>query len=129
MFRSTGLAAAVLALGLAACTGPEVQVTPLRPAPHALAPRAIETVQTYDKAPDDGVAVYRIEVTGGSQAELESALKTKAASLGCDGIVITLAPTAARTQGETSTGALNDHRVIDAAKASALCVIVPPRAG
>ncbi|HTJ44328.1 MAG TPA: hypothetical protein VL463_19625 [Kofleriaceae bacterium] len=124
MYRSTVL----IALFVCACVGPSVEVTPLHPAPHALAPRTPEQVTTFPAAPDDGVAVYRIEVSGGSQSELETALKTKAASLGCDGVVITLAPTQAHTSGETQTGALNDHRTVEAARVSALCIVVPAKA-
>jgi hypothetical protein len=128
MYRSAVLLTACAICG-AACVGPTVDVTTLHPAPHALAQRTIESVATFATEPDGSVAIYRIEASGGAADELASAIHAKAAELGCDGLVITLAQTHAHTVEQSTTGALNDHRTVDAARISALCVIVPIKTG
>jgi hypothetical protein len=117
------LVAAVAALALGACVGPTVNVTPLRPAPPGMAPRAVADVQVLEAAPAEGTSVYRIEVSGGSHDELMSALKEKAAGLGCHAIVVTQTATEKHTEAAQQTGQLTDHREVTAARISALCVV------
>ena len=111
---------------LAGCVGPSVDVTPLHPAPHAMSPRATAAVQVLTEPPADAVDVYRIEASGGSEETLLSSVKEKAASLGCDGVVITDRTAKRQEATDPGTGALNDHREVTAAHVYAMCVVMPP---
>jgi len=110
---------------LGACVGASVEVTPLRPAPRALTPRTIEAVKVLESRPDGGVAVYNMVATGGGHGELETAIKTKAASLGCDGVVITVRAAPTQQSNGVTTGGLNDHRESVAGHVTAMCIVLP----
>ncbi len=116
------IAAVVL---VSACTGPNIQVKSLHPAPRALQPRAVETVQTFESRPDGGVAAYSLEASGSDQVAIEAAVKQRAASLGCDGIMFTVRQDPSQARGDASTGQLNQHREYLAARIDALCMVLP----
>jgi hypothetical protein len=125
MYRSCALSLLVLAGG---CVGSSVEVTPLLPAPHPLAPRAVASTVEFHSEPDGSVAVYRINASGGSAGEQHRAVRDQAAQLGCDGVVITDDQKQAKIDGGggVPTGSLNDHREVDSAHVSAVCVVVKP---
>ena len=119
-----GLVVALVA-ALGACVSATVDVTPMHPAPRALAPRTVDSVKILASRPDDGVAVYTLVASGGAKAELETAVKEKAASLGCDGVVITVRAEPTHSSSSAATGQLNDHRESVAGHVTAMCVVLP----
>jgi hypothetical protein len=126
MFRSLAISLLVLAGG---CVGPSIEVTPLHPASHPLAPRALASIVEYKSTPNGATALYRIVASGGGAGELHLAVRDKAAALGCDGVVITSDQKESHhDDGAVPTGQLNDHRTIEAANVSAVCVVVEPTA-
>jgi hypothetical protein len=120
MRKHLGLA---VALALGACTGPVVDVTPLHPTPRCLAARATQSVTVYRARPSNGVAVYGIEASVGDVEELHAAVHSKAASLGCDGIMFTDHVRPRTTTHGIATGQLNDHREVSDEKVLALCIV------
>ena len=123
-------AALAAAPALAACVGPTVKVTPLSPAPRVMAPRRGDAVGVRMAPPTEAATdVFRIDASGGSDGELLGALRTRAANLGCDAIVVQDTRTPERVQKAHVTGQLIEHRDTTAAHASALCVIFVPTGG
>jgi len=124
MLLLRGLLVVAVLGSIGACVGPEVKVTTLSPSPRAMAPRAVEAVEVLTAAPTkETVDVYRIDASGGGEGDLMTALRSKAASLGCDAIVVQDTKTPERVQKEQVTGQLIDHRDTTAAHVSALCVM------
>ena len=119
-----GYVVALLAV-LGACVGASVEVTPLHPTPRALTPRTVEAVKVLESRPDGGVAVYNLVASGGGKGELEAAVKEKAASLGCDGVVITVRAEPSHSSSSATTGELNDHRDVVAGHVTAMCIVLP----
>ena len=117
-----------LVASLTACVGASVDVTPLRPTPRALTPRTVDTVKILESRPDNGVAVYNLVASGGGKAELETAVREKAANLGCDGLVITVRAEPTHTSSGATTGELNDHRDVVAGHVTAMCIVLPAQA-
>jgi hypothetical protein len=114
-----------LLAALGACVGASVEVTPLHPTPRALTPRTIDAVKVLESRPEGGVAVYNLVASGGGKGELEAAVKEKAASLGCDGVVITVRAEPTHSSSEAATGQLNDHRESVAGHVTAMCIVLP----
>jgi hypothetical protein len=110
---------------LGGCVGASVEVTPLRPAPRALTPRTVDAVQVLESRPDGGVAVYNLVASGGGKGEMEAAVKEKAASLGCDGVVITVRAEPTQASNGVTTGGLNEHRESVAGHVTAMCIVLP----
>lgn len=117
--------ACVLALLVTGCVSASVDVTPLRPSPRALAPRTVETVKILESRPEDGVAVYNLVASGAAKSELEVAVRQKAASLGCDGLVITVRAEPTHATSSATTGQLNDHREAVGGHVTAMCIVLP----
>jgi len=118
-----------LLAALGACVGASVEVTPLHPAPRTLTPRTVDAVKVLESRPDGGVAVYNLVASGGGKGELEAAVKEKAASLGCDGVVITVRAAPTHSSSEAATGQLNDHRESVAGHVTAMCIVLPAAGG
>jgi hypothetical protein len=114
-----------LLAALGACVGASVEVTPLHPTPRALTPRTVDAVKVLESRPDGGVAVYNLVASGGGKGELEAAVKEKAASLGCDGVVITVRAEPTHRSSGATTGELNDHRDPVAGHVTAMCIVLP----
>lgn len=124
----SGRTCALLALAsacLIGCVSASVDVTPLHPAPRAMAPRTVDTVKILESRPEDGVAVYNLVASGGAKAELETAVREKAASLGCDGVVITVRAEPSHRSSSATTGQLNDHREAVEGHVTAMCIVLP----
>ncbi len=122
-----GLVVTLLAV-LGACVGASVEVTALRPAPRALTPRTVDAVKILESRPDGGVAVYNLVASGGGKGEMEAAVKEKAASLGCDGVVITVRAEPTQASKGVSTGGLNERRESVAGHVTAMCIVLPEAA-
>lgn len=117
--------ACILALLVTGCVSAAVDVTPLRPSPRALTPRTVETVKILESRPEDGVAVYNLVASGAAKSELEIAVREKAASLGCDGLVITVRAEPSHSTSSAATGQLNDHREAVGGHVTAMCIVLP----
>lgn len=118
----------VLALFVTGCVSASVDVTTLRPSPRPLTPRTVETVKILESRPDDGVAVYNLVASGAAKSELEVAVRQKAASLGCDGLVITVRAEPSHSTSSAATGQLNDHREAVGGHVTAMCIVLPAAA-
>jgi hypothetical protein len=121
MRHRPGFAAALVALS--ACA-PVVDVYPLHPTPRCLMARAVQSVKIFPDLPENSVAVYGLAATNGNDGELHAAVQTKAADLGCDGVVIAAREDPRQSRGEVATGKLNDHREPVPGHVSALCVVL-----
>jgi len=108
-----------------ACAAVVVDVSSRHPTPRLLAPRPVETLKTYEVRPDGGVAVYGLQATGEELAEVDLAVKEKAASLGCDGIMVAVREDQKKSMGEALTGQLNEHHEYVSAHIDALCMVMP----
>jgi hypothetical protein len=111
-------------LTLSACVAPVIDVYPLNPTPRCIMARAVDSVQVLPQMPPDSVAVYGLNASNGNPAELHAALQSKAAHLGCDGVVITAKEAPRQSRGESATGQLNDHREMVPGQLSALCIVL-----
>jgi hypothetical protein len=119
-----GVAALVMSLGsLGGCVGPTVDVTPVGPAPRVLAPRAPEMVKRFELRPDNGIEVFDLEAYGDAKPKLLVAIRQKAASLGCDGLMFT-APSAANLDNTAATGQLNEHHQKPGSHIEAVCIVL-----
>ena len=116
-----GLVAALITLG--ACT-PVVEVTPLHPTPRSVVARSVGSVKVFEHAPDDGVAVYGLIASEGSTDDLNAAIQSKAADLGCDGVVLARSEAGAPTRREVATGQLTAHPEHNAERVTALCIVL-----
>jgi len=121
MLYRLGLAAALAALS--ACA-PVVDVSPLHPTPRCLMARAVTSVKVFADYPETGIAVYNLDATNGNTGELHAALQSKAADLGCDGVLIKSREGPGHTRGKAATGQLNDHRELVPGHVSALCIVL-----
>jgi ketosteroid isomerase-like protein len=108
-----------------ACAAVVVDVSQRHPTPRLLAPRPVETLKTYQVRPDGGVAVYGLQATGEELAEVDLAVKQKAASLGCDGVMVAVREDQKKSIGEALTGKLNEHHEYVSAHIDALCMVMP----
>lgn len=117
--------AVVVLVALCACAVPVVQVHQMHPRPRALWPHGVETLQLYKSRPAGGVAVYSLEASGEDEPDVEQAVKEKAASLGCDGILYTVRIDQKIIDGASLTGKLNSAHEYVSARVDALCIVVP----
>jgi hypothetical protein len=119
----------VIALAvLSACAGAKIDVKTLATAPRPLAPRPVESLQKFETRPQGAVAVYDIDVYGDTKPALDTALHQKAASLGCDGIMLLVHKEAVNTTADTTTGQLNEHHTRPGSHLNALCIVLPASA-
>src|SRR5262245_44430539 len=122
--RHCGVVAGAL-LMISACNVIQVDVSQRHPSPHPLWSRPVETVKTYETRPPGGVAVYGLQAQGGDVNEVESAIKAKAAELGCDGIMLLVRADQSISQGVALTGKVGEARQYTEAHIDALCVVDP----
>jgi ketosteroid isomerase-like protein len=115
----------VALVALSGCAVPVVQVNPMHPKPRPLWPHGVETLQLYKSRPAGGVAVYSLEASGEDEPDVEQAVKEKAASLGCDGILYTVRLDQQVSEGTALTGKLTAAHEYVSARVDALCVVVP----
>jgi uroporphyrinogen-III synthase len=121
---SMKLIAVAVLVTLCACVGPTVDVTPVGPVPHALSPRAPEAVRHFELRPENGIEVYDIEAYGDAKPKLLAAVRQKAASLGCDGLMFSAPTAASRTDSEAATGQLNEHHQKPGSHVEAVCIVL-----
>jgi len=112
-------------VALSACNIVPVEVSLRHPSPRPLWPRPVATVKTYEARPPGGVAVYGLQASGEDLAEVEAAIRDKAAGLGCDGIMLIVRADQGTSQGVALTGKLNDAREYVSARIDALCMVDP----
>ena len=112
-------------LALSACGTVQVEVTPRHPSPYPLSPRVVEDLKTYQARPPGGVAVYALEASGEAEGDVEAAVRKKAASLGCDGIMFTVREDQSTSADVALTGQLNAAREYVGAHIDALCMVDP----
>ena len=112
------------ALASSACFAPVVDVSPLRPTPRCLMSRAVSSVKVFPAYPENSVAVYHLDASNGNPDELHQALQTKAADLGCDGVLIKSKEGPGQTRGQAATGQLNEHRELVPGHVSAYCLVL-----
>jgi hypothetical protein len=115
----------VLAAVLGACTGPRVELKTLATAPRPMTPRPAEQLKVFESRPDGAVAVYDIEAYGDTRAKLDAAIKLKAASLGCDGLLLLVRKQAVYADNNATTGQLNEHHVQAGSHVEQLCIVLP----
>jgi hypothetical protein len=113
----------VAALAAVACS-PVVDVYRLHPSPHFLVERTAASVAVYEALPENGVAVYGFDAYNGSPGALQTAVQVKAASMGCDGVVISQRHAPARGEGVSATGQITERRELIEGHVSALCVVL-----
>ena len=119
------LAVAAVLVGQSACAAVVVDVSNRHPTPRLLASRPVETLKTYEVRPTGGVAVYGLQASGEELAEVDAAVRHKAASLGCDGIMVAVREDQKKSVGQALTGQLNEHHEYVTAHIDALCVVEP----
>lgn len=119
--------ALVLALAalLGACAGAKVDVKTLAASPRPLTPTTVDKLQQFDKRPDGAVAVFDLDAYGDTKPALDTALHAKAASLGCDGIVMLVHKEGGNGQLDATTGQLNDHTTKAGSHLQAVCIVLP----
>lgn len=122
--RHRGVVAGAL-LALSACNVIPVDVSQRHPTPRPLWPRPVATVKTYEARPSGGVAVYGLQAAGGDLGEVEGAIRAKAASLGCDGIMVSVREEHSVSHGVQVTGKLIEAREYVDAHIDALCMVDP----
>ena len=122
MLYRLGLAAALATVS--ACFAPVVDVSPLHPTPRCLMARAVTSVKVFAEYPASGVAVYNLDASNGNPGELHEALQSKAADLGCDGVLIKSREGPGHTRGQAATGQLNDHRELVPGHVTAFCIVL-----
>ena len=86
--------------------------------------RAVASVKVFADFPEHGVAVYNLDASNGYPGELHAALQSKAADLGCDGVLIKSREGPGQSRGQAATGQLNDHRELVPGHVSALCLVL-----
>lgn len=117
--------APVAAVALVGCNVILVDVHQRHPTPRPLWPRPVATVKTYETRPSGGVAVFGLQAAGGDLDEVERAVRAKAASLGCDGIMISVREEQSVSHGVALTGKLIEAREYVDAHIDALCMVDP----
>jgi hypothetical protein len=110
---------------LGACAGARIDVKPLAAAPRPMAPRDVQSVKTFESRPDGAVAVYDIDAYGDVKPKLDVAARQKAASLGCDGVMILVRKEAIHTDNDATTGQLNEHHTRPGSHVDVLCMVLP----
>jgi hypothetical protein len=120
----TGHIVIALATLLSACSGAKVDVKTLATTPRPLSPRAVESLQKFESRPDGAVAVYDIDAYGDTKPKLDAAVHAKAASLGCDGIMLLVHKAAINAAADNTTGQLNEH-AREGSHVDALCIVLP----
>ena len=79
---------ALVVVAVAACA-PTLTVSKLNTPPHALTRRSPDEVQVFSsQVPTNVVDLYRIDVSGGDETKRMPAARERAASLGCEGLVV-----------------------------------------
>jgi ketosteroid isomerase-like protein len=122
--RQRGVVAGALVV-LSACNVILVDVRERHPTPRPLWPRPVATIKTYETRPPGGVAVYGLQAAGGDLEEVEGAIRAKAASLGCDGVMISVREEQSVSHGVQLTGKLIEAREYVDAHIDALCMVDP----
>jgi ketosteroid isomerase-like protein len=112
-------------IALNACNVVPVEVSTRHPSPRPLWPRPLASVKTYETRPPGGIAVYGLEADGEDLAEVDTAIRERAASLGCDGVLLTVRIDQGTSMGVTLTGKLNVAREYENARIDALCIVDP----
>jgi ketosteroid isomerase-like protein len=112
-------------VALCACNIVPVDVSTRHPTPRPLWPRPVATVKTYEARPPGGVAVYGLQASGEDLGEVEVAIRERAASLGCDGILLTVREDQGTSRGVALTGKLNEAREYVPGHIDALCMVDP----
>ena len=118
------LVTVVALVALGACVGPTVDVTPVGPIPPAMSPRAPEALKHFQLRPDNGLEVYDIEAYGDAKPKLLAAIRQKAASLGCDGLMFSATSHASPTDSAAETGQLNEHHQKPGSHIEAVCIVL-----
>ncbi|HEY0193074.1 MAG TPA: hypothetical protein VGC42_18280 [Kofleriaceae bacterium] len=119
----------VLLLATAAgCVTPQVDVKPLAPAPRAMSPRDVAALKTFESRPDGAVAVYDLDAYGDVPAKLDAVARQKAASLGCDGVMLLVRKEAINADNDATTGQLNEHHTKPGSHVQLLCIVTPEAA-
>jgi hypothetical protein len=86
--------------------------------------RAPQTVKLFELRPDDGVEVFDIEAYGDAKRKLLAAVREKAASLGCDGIMIATSHQRGPDDADAATGQLNQRGRPTGSHVDALCYVL-----
>jgi hypothetical protein len=116
----------VLLLATAAgCTAARIDVKPLAAAPRAMSPRDPGSLKTYENRPEGAVAVYDLDAYGDLPDKLDVAARQKAASLGCDGVMILARKEAIQADNDATTGQLNEHHTKPGSHLQLLCMVLP----
>jgi len=124
-FRSRPAAAlAIVSAAMLGACAPLVEVTPMHPTPRCIMARAASSVKVFERAPDNGVAVYGLVASEGDTRDLYVAIQTKAADLGCDGVLIARSEAGTPTRGDVATGQLNAQPVQNSERVTALCIVM-----
>jgi hypothetical protein len=122
MLYRLGLVAALATTS--ACFAPVVDVSPLRPTPRCLMARAVASVKVFPEYPENAVAVYHLDASNGNPDELHAALQSKAADLGCDGVLIKTKEGPGQRRSGAATGQLNEHRELVPGHIAAYCIVL-----
>jgi hypothetical protein len=109
---------------LSGCVGLTVDVTPVGPVPRGMSPRAPGTVKHFELRPENGVEVYDIEAYGDAKPKLLAAIRQKAASLGCDGLMFSAPAVSAQHDSAAGTGQLNEHHQKPGSHIEAVCIVL-----
>ena len=112
-------------VALSGCGTVLVDVSSRHPTPRPLWAHPVASLKTYQTRPAGGVAVYGLQASGEDAADVEAAVREKAASLGCDGIMFTVREDQGKSEGVALTGKLNDAREYVGAHIDALCMVDP----
>ena len=116
--------AVVTLAALSACVGPTVDVTPVGPVPRGLVPRTPETVKRFELRPENAIEVYDIEAYGDAKTKLLAAVRQRAASLGCDGLMFSAPTRATQHDSAADTGQLNEHHQKPGSHVEAVCIVL-----
>jgi ketosteroid isomerase-like protein len=120
-----GLVAALVSFAATGCIPIVVDVKERHPSPRRLLPRFVEDVRTYQVRPPGSVAVFSLQAAGEHLEEVETAVRRRAAHLGCDGIMFTVREDQSTSAGIAQTGKLNPAREYVDAHMDALCIVDP----
>ena len=109
----------------AGCTSARIDVKPLAAAPRAMSPRDPKLLKTYENRPEGAVAVYDLDAYGDLPEKLDVAARQKAATLGCDGVMILVRKEAIHADNDATTGQLNEHHKKPGSHLQLLCMVLP----
>jgi hypothetical protein len=114
---------------LSACAGAKVDVRTLATAPRPLSPITPQQLKMFETRPEGAIAVYDIDAYGDTKPALEAAVHDKAASLGCDGIMLLVhKESGGNADPDATTGQLNEHHTRPGSHYDALCIVLPAAA-